>query len=119
MHNRVSTDTAGTSGGDHPNTLWVVGPKGERLTREDLPAPGLRWTSVRKAVVVAAVGGGLISLAETLETYNLTIEEFASWQRCVDRFGMRGLRATYSQRYREKIERELRLDFGWLETPRD
>jgi hypothetical protein len=111
MQKTVAHSAVGSTGGVQDNTPWIVGPTGERMTLADLPRAGLRWTSVRKATVVAAVGGGLISLADTLDRYDLTVEEFASWQRFVDRFGVRGLRATYSQNYREKIERDLRLHF--------
>jgi len=38
----------------------------------------------------------------------LTIEEFASWQRAVDRSGMQGLRVTRLQHYRDLYERQLK-----------
>jgi len=85
----------------------VIGPLGEPLTLEDLPSPDTkRWVVRRKAEVVAAVNGGLLTLDEALERYALTLEEFASWQRAVDRVGMRGLRVTKIQAYREKYERQ-------------
>ena len=41
----------------------VVGPSGTALTLDDLPAPDTkRWVIRRKAEVVAAVRGGLLSL---------------------------------------------------------
>lgn len=86
----------------------VIGPLGEPLTLDDLPAPDTkRWVVRRKAEVVAAVNGGLLTLDEALERYGLTLEEFASWQRAVDRSGMHGLRVTKIQFYREKYERQL------------
>lgn len=57
----------------------VEGPTGERLTAADLPQPGARWTTTRKAEVVAAVEGGLISLDAACARYRLTPEEFAAW----------------------------------------
>jgi len=67
----------------------VIGPLGEPLTLDNLPAPGTkRWVVRRKAEVVAAVNGGLLSVDEVCERYNLTVEEFAAWQRAVDRSGM-------------------------------
>ena len=36
----------------------------------------------------------------------LTLEEFASWQRAVDRSGMQGLRVTRIQHYRDLYERQ-------------
>ena len=67
----------------------------------ELPSPNTkRWVIRRKAEVVAAVRGGLLSLDEACRRYTLTVEEFLAWQRAIDRFGMPGLRATRVQQYR-------------------
>ena len=42
-----------------------------------------RWVPSRKAQVVAAVRGGLLSLEEVCDRYSLTVEEFLSWQQSV------------------------------------
>ena len=85
----------------------VIGPLGEPLTIEDLPPTTTRrWVVRRKAEVVAAVNGGLLSVDEACERYDLTLEEFASWQRAVDRSGMPGLRVTRIQHYRYLYERQ-------------
>lgn len=43
----------------------VIGPLGEPLTLADLPSPDTRrWVVRRKAEVVAAVNGGLLTLAK-------------------------------------------------------
>lgn len=85
----------------------VIGPLGEPLTMESLPPPGTtRWVVRRKAEVVAAVNGGLFSINDVCERYDLTLEEFASWQRAVDRSGMPGLRVTRIQHYRDLYERQ-------------
>jgi hypothetical protein len=74
---------------------------GQRLRLEDLPPPGTkRWVIRRKAEVVAGVRAGLISLEEACARYTLSVEEFLSWQRSIDRHGMRGLRTTRLQDYR-------------------
>ncbi|HET7408780.1 MAG TPA: DUF1153 domain-containing protein, partial [Paracoccaceae bacterium] len=74
---------------------FVVGPDGERMTRADLPAPDThRWVPRRKARVVAAVEGGLISREAAIERYGLTPEEFDSWKAALARSGMRGLCVT-------------------------
>jgi hypothetical protein len=87
----------------------VIGPLGEPLTLADLPPPETkRWVVRRKAEVVAAVTGGLLTIDEVLARYNLTLEEFASWQRAVDRSGMKGLRVTRLQDYRKLYERQLK-----------
>jgi hypothetical protein len=84
----------------------VMGPLGEALTLESLPGPSTtRWVIRRKAEVVAAVAGGLLTIDEVCERYSLSIEEFTGWQRAVDRSGMPGLRVTRIKLYRELYER--------------
>ncbi|HEX8055541.1 MAG TPA: DUF1153 domain-containing protein [Novosphingobium sp.] len=79
----------------------VIGPRGERLTLATLPAPGsLRWNVRRKAEVVAAVDGGLLTLREACKRYGLDLEELLDWQRAVERWGWQGLRVTKLQQYR-------------------
>jgi len=79
----------------------VMGPAGQPITVDDLPPPDTkRWVVRRKAEVVAAVRAGLISLEDACRRYTLSVEEFASWQTLVDRYGVRGLRATRVQEYR-------------------
>jgi len=84
----------------------VIGPDGSPLTINDLPsADTARWVPGRKAEVVAAVRGGLLTLEEVCDRYNLTLEEFLSWQKSIDRNGLAGLRVTCIHQYRsaEKI----------------
>ena len=86
----------------------VIGPLGEPLTLETLPSPKTRrWVIRRKAQVVAAVQGGLLTFDEACERYRITLEELASWERSVDRSGMQGLRVTRVQHYRDLYERQL------------
>ncbi|MFL6845372.1 MAG: DUF1153 domain-containing protein [Allosphingosinicella sp.] len=87
--------------------VQVIGPLGEPLTLESLPDPSTtRWVVRRKAEVVAAVNGGLLSVDEACARYGLSLEEFASWQRAVDRSGMPGLRVTRIQHYKSLYERQ-------------
>lgn len=80
---------------------YVIGPDGSPLTVADLPPPTTRrWVIRRKAEVVAAVRGGLLSLEDACDRYRLTVEEFLSWQRSIDKHGLAGLRATRIQDYR-------------------
>lgn len=80
---------------------YVIGPTGAPLTLNDLPPSNTqRWVIRRKAEVVAAVRGGLLSLDDACERYKLTSEEFATWQESIDKFGMAGLRTTRIQQYR-------------------
>ena len=81
---------------------YVIGPDGSPLTLADLPPPNTkRWVIRRKAEVVAAVRGGLLSLDEACKRYTLTVEEFLAWQRSIDRYGVPGLRVTRLQIYRD------------------
>ena len=85
----------------------VIGPLGESLTLESLPHPSTtRWVVRRKAEVVSAVNGGLLSVDDACARYGLSLEEFAGWQRAVDRSGMPGLRVTRIQHYRTLYERQ-------------
>lgn len=79
----------------------VMGPDGNPLTVDDLPPPETtRWVIRRKAEVVAAVRGGLLSVEDACKRYNLTLEEFESWRRAIERHGLPGLRTTRLQHYR-------------------
>jgi len=58
---------------------YVIGPDGTPLTLADLPPHTTRrWVIRRKAEVVMAVRGGLLTLEEACERYTLTVEEFLS-----------------------------------------
>ena len=84
-----------------PRVKYVIGPDGSPLTIADLPPTTTkRWVIRRKAEVVAAVRGGLLSLDDACKRYTLTVEEFLAWQHAIDRFGLAGLRATRVQQYR-------------------
>ena len=79
----------------------VIGPEGTPLTLSDLPNPNTaRWVIRRKAEVVAAVRGGLLTLETACERYGLTSEEFMNWQRSIEAHGIAGLRTTRIQKYR-------------------
>jgi Protein of unknown function (DUF1153) len=73
---------------------------------DDLPPPNTtRWTIRRKAAVVAAAHSGKIPMEEALRRYQLSEEEFLSWQRTFETHGLAGLRATRVQQYRESRPR--------------
>jgi hypothetical protein len=73
----------------------VVGPDGDVLTLADLPPPDTeRWVPRKKARLVAAICGGLISLNDACIRYRLTPEEFASWKDALDDRGLKGLWVT-------------------------
>jgi hypothetical protein len=75
-----------------PTLMHVIGPGGRRLTFDDLPLPDTRrWVIRRKAEVVAAVRGGLLSVEEACNRYALNADELLSWQDCI----VRACRAPY------------------------
>ena len=83
------------------NARYVIGPDGSPLTLANLPPDNTkRWVVSRKATVVAAVMGGLLSLKDACDRYTLTVDEFLSWHRAIEEHGMRGLKSSHIQHYR-------------------
>jgi hypothetical protein len=79
-------------------SVQVIGPPGHVLTMETLPPAGTtRWVARRKAEVVAAVKGGLLSVEEACERYDLSLEELILWKNTVERSGIPGLRVKQIQ----------------------
>jgi Protein of unknown function (DUF1153) len=86
---------------DNKPARYILGPDGNVFTVADLPsARTRRWVARRKAEVVVAVSGGLLDLEDACRRYRLTVEEFQSWRRAVERFGLKGLHITRVQQYR-------------------
>lgn len=53
---------------------------------QELPESNdVRWVRRRKAQVVAAVRGGILTLSDALARYSLSLEEFIEWEREVGR----------------------------------
>jgi hypothetical protein len=93
-----------------PKVDHVRGPDGRPLTLADLPSPATkRWVMRRKAEVVAAVRGGLLSLEEAGRRYKLSHQELLSWQICVDQYGLAGLRTTRTQYYARSVRSSVRF----------
>ncbi len=85
----------------HSRAKYVIGPDGSPLTLADLPASNTRrWVVQRKAQVVVAVRGGLLSLEDACSRYRLTMDEFLNWQKSIDCHGLAGLQTTKTQAYR-------------------
>lgn len=77
-------------------------PDGTVISRADLPPSDTRrWVASRKAAVVKAVAGGLISQEEAMDRYGLSDEEFASWVNAIATHGEAALRTTALQKYRQ------------------
>ena len=76
-------------------------PPDGRLVWESLPHPDTkRWVVRRKATVIAAVRSGAITMEEACGVYQLSEEEFISWARAFETYGLAGLRTTRIQQYR-------------------
>ena len=101
-----------------PRAKYVIGPDGSPLTIADLPAPGTKRGVIRrKAEVVAAVRGGLLSLEEACSRYTLTVEEFLSWQYSIDQHGLAGLRVIDSHT-RSPLPQEIAVNRIYLQAER-
>jgi hypothetical protein len=88
----------------HISSVTIEHHDGEAATTTLPPPETRRWVIRRKAAVVQAVRIGTMSLEEACARYNLSVEEFLSWQRLIDRHGVRGLRTTRLQEYRVAAE---------------
>ena len=87
---------------DDDRPTEVPGPLGQPITLESLPPPDTRrWVLRRKAEVIAAIRGGLLTAAEACARYRLSPEELELWQESIDRAGVPGLRVTRIQLYRD------------------
>lgn len=64
------------------------------------PSNTVRWSPQRKALVVAAVRGGVISLDEACRRYQLSAEEFLAWQAAIETHGIMGLHITRLRYFR-------------------
>lgn len=99
---RISAKAAGRK--DIP---YVIGPDGSRLTLDRLPPPDtVRWVARRKAEIIAAVRGQLLTRAEACRRYRLSEEELAAWEHASDCAGVPGLRVTRLQAYRPIFARD-------------
>jgi transposase-like protein len=83
---------------------WIVAEPPSSMP--DLPPPDVRrWTFRRKAAVVTAVARGLLTREEACRRYQLSEEEFLSWQQAFEAHGLPGLRSTRLQQYRSTASR--------------
>ena len=99
---RPRENEPGPSASPHPPVHTLSGELPIRTSpMEGLPPPTTkRWVVRRKAAVVAAVLGGKITLEEACRCYQLSEEEFRSWERAFETHGLAGLRTTRTQQYR-------------------
>jgi Protein of unknown function (DUF1153) len=72
----------------------------------DLPSPHTRrWVIRRKAAVVEAVQRGVLTIDEACRRYRLSPEEFETWRKLVQTYGVPGLRVTRLHTYRGTPDR--------------
>ncbi|MHC4435517.1 MAG: CtrA inhibitor SciP [Planctomycetota bacterium] len=82
------------------NVIMIDHGQNQLILNELPPSDTKRWVVRRKAAVVAAVKNGAITLDEVCRRYNLSVEEFLTWQELIDKYGVRGLRVTRLQDFR-------------------
>jgi hypothetical protein len=98
----ASASIASAARPDDARPIEVPGPLGRPMTLADLPPPDTRrWVVRRKAEVIAAIRGGLLTAAEACARYRLSPEELELWQDSIERAGVPGLRVTRIQLYRD------------------
>tara|TARA_B100000513_G_scaffold187463_1_gene109915 strand:+ start:511 stop:867 length:357 start_codon:yes stop_codon:yes gene_type:complete len=102
-HNRdAQNQSVATMGNVEP-----LSPLGRPMRLEDLPpVTTKRWVARRKAEVVSAVRGGLISLQDACRRYSLSEDEYRSWEQLIDDHGLKGLHTTRTQVYRNIAQRK-------------
>ena len=100
MSDKFSPTVLASSG---VNDNWL-----DRHSMPELPSPAQRWTVRRKAAVIEAVRGGWMPIEEGCEVYQISVDEFLTWERDIDRYGVYGLRSTRFQIYRD-TDRKRRL----------
>ncbi len=91
---------------NHPHIgRYVIGPDGAPLTLSNLPPAGTtRWVIRRKAEVIYAVRGGLLTIDDACARYRLSLEEFLSWQSMIGQHGVQGLRSTQSKNCHQRTK---------------
>jgi hypothetical protein len=104
-HNQDARNGRSAGGGN----VEPLSPLGQPMRLEDLPPPGTkRWVARRKAEVVSAVRGGLLSLQDACRRYSLSEDEYRTWERLIDDHGLKGLHTTRTQVYRNIAQRKAR-----------
>ncbi len=89
----------------------VIGADGRPLTAADLPARDVRWNKKRRAQVVAAVRGNLLSFQEAARRYRLSPGEYAAWEKEL-LFGIAERRRATERREFRVLRREVGA-FAW------
>ncbi len=97
----ISMDGQNTQRQDANSNISMIDRAQKQMMLSELPPPDIkRWGVRRKAAVVAAVKNGAITLDEVCQRYNLSVEEFLTWQERIEKHGVRGLHVNRLQVYR-------------------
>ncbi len=82
----------------------VIDPYGDPLTIDTLPPTDtVRWVPRRKAQVVCAIRGGLITRRDACDRYGISDAELLSWEKLLASHGPRALRVTIRQRSQKEV----------------
>ena len=65
--------------------------------------PIRRWTAGRKARLVFLINQGKISAQDAMRIHNISPQELAIWAIDYEEHGVKGLRTTYAQDYRNVV----------------
>ncbi len=83
---------------DANSNVSMIDSRRNQMMLNELPPPDtVRWVVRRKAAVVAAVKNGVITLDDVCWLYDISVEEFLTWQEMIEKHGVRGLRVTKLQ----------------------
>jgi hypothetical protein len=89
---------------DLANPQRLAEQESDQLAPGELPEPGTqRWTATRKAQVVLAIQGGLLTFAEACGRYGLTAEELACWEQSFSWGGKHGLAVARIKQHRKAV----------------
>ena len=89
---------------DANSNVSMIDSRRYQMMLNELPPPDtIRWVVRRKAAVVAAVKNGVITLDEVCWLYDISVEEFLTWQEMIEKHGVRGLRVTRLQEFRASL----------------
>ncbi len=86
---------------DANSNVSMIDSRRYQMMLNELPALDTkRWIVRRKAAVVAAVKNGAITLDDVCWLYDISVEEFLTWQETIEKHGVRGLHVNRLQVYR-------------------
>lgn len=80
----------------------VKGPDNVPISALDLPTSSeKRWTPRKKAIVLCAIKGGLLSSQVACARYSMTDDELLIWKTNYAQHGLDGLKSSRTQLYRK------------------